>query len=266
MAQIATGQGLIGVDERGGSGATPLVFLHGVGSDKSAWAPQLAAFGTSRRTIALDYPGYGESDPARPADGDAHDRFADAVLAALDALGVERMHLCGLSLGGVVSIAVAHSAPDVIASLTIADSFAKHPEGEAILARSIAASSEMRALAEARVPVLLAPNADPKLADSLIEVMAAIDAAAFRLGSAAVWVADQRDRARAITAPTLILCGSDDRVTPPALSEELARLIAGARLELIPCTGHLPNLEKPAAFNAALNMYLDEIERKKELR
>ena len=260
MAQIATRQGRIGVDERGGGGAAPLVFLHGVGSDKSAWAPQLAAFGTSRRTIALDYPGYGESDVARPADGDAHDRFADAVLAALDALGVERMHLCGLSLGGVVGIAVAHRAPERLSSLIVADSFARHPQGEQILARSIAASTDMRALAKARVPALLASPCDPVLAAALTDVMAGIDPAAFRLASSAVWPADQRARARAITAPTLILFGREDQVTPPALSAELADLIPGARLHGIAGAGHLPNLEQACAFNALLGQFLAEIE------
>jgi len=264
MARIATRLGTIGVVERGGGEALPLVFLHGVGSDKSAWAPQLEAFGDQRRTVALDYPGYGESDPASPSDDDTHDRFAEAMLAALDALDIDRAHVCGLSLGGVVAIALTHRAPERVASLIIADSFAKHPDGEAILARSIAASEDMRALAENRVPVLLGTGADPQLASQLIAVMGEIDSAAFRLGSAAVWPTDQRDRTRAITTPTLILCGSDDRVTPPALSEELARLISGARLGLIARAGHLPNLEQPAAFNAEIRAFLSKMERNDE--
>ena len=81
MARMMTANGAIGVAELG-AGGVPLVFLHGVGSDKSAWAPQLAHFGATRRTIALDYPGYGESDPI-PATGHgaAHDALAQAVLA-----------------------------------------------------------------------------------------------------------------------------------------------------------------------------------------
>ena len=265
MATLATSLGNIGYREVG-NGGIPLVFLHGVGSDKSAWDPQLAHFGTTRRAIALDYPGYGESDPLVERTGAPHDQLAEAIIAALDSLGLDRVHLCGLSLGGVVAIAIAHRAPHRLASLILADSFAKHPDGQAIIARSLAASDNMRALASARVPVLVGSNSAPELVAQLIVVMAAIDAGAFRFGSAAVWPVDQRDRTLGIMVPTLILCGSDDRVTPPALSEELARLIDGARLELIPCTGHLPNLEKPAAFNAALNTHLDEIERQRDLR
>ena len=91
--------------------ATPILFLHGVGSDKSVWHPQLAHFAPQRRAIAIDYPGYGDSD-ARP---DAtRDDFASAALDALDALGIERAHICGLSLGGVVAIAMHHLAPDAL--------------------------------------------------------------------------------------------------------------------------------------------------------
>ncbi len=265
MATLATSLGNIGFREEG-SGGVPIVFLHGVGSDKSAWDPQLAHFGLSRHSIAFDYPGYGESDPLVERDNAPHDQLADAIFAALDALGVARVHLCGLSLGGVVAIAVAHRAPHRLASLILADSFARHPDGLAILARSLEGSESMHSLARARVPVLIGPNSTSKLASQLIAVMGAIDGAAFRFGSAAVWPVDQRNRALGITVPTLVLCGSDDRVTPPDLSEELAQLIERARLELIPCTCHLPNLENPTAFNAAIAAFLEEIECKPEKR
>lgn len=258
MARIDTALGAIGVAEAG-VGGVPLIFLHGVGSDKSAWVPQLAHFGRSRRTIALDYPGYGESGPPSPSDEAPHDRFAAAILAAFDALGIGRFYLCGLSLGGIVAIAIAHRAPARTASLILADTFAGHPEGPAIRDRSIAASSDMAALARARVPVLLAPDPDPALVADLIDVMARIDPAAFRLGSSAVWPADQRDRAAAIAAPTLVLCGAEDRVTPPALSDALAELIPHARRIDIPASAHLPNLEQPVAFNAALDAFLADL-------
>ena len=253
MARLRTSLGMIGIAEQGGGDALPLLFLHGVGSDKSAWAPQLARFGAARRTIALDYPGYGESDPLAPGDGAMHDRFAAAILAALDALALGRVHLCGLSLGGVVAIALASLAPQRIATLILADTFAVHPDGQAILARSLAASSDMRAMSEARVPALLAPGPDPLLPAALVEVMARIDPAAFRLGAKAVWPADQRARAARIAVPSLILCGREDRITPPALSAALAALIPGARLAFLDGAGHLPNLEQPAAFNTALD-------------
>src|SRR5207253_8739367 len=107
MPRVITNTGYsIGYIEQGGGTAAPIVLLHGVGSDKSVWRPQLAHFGRSRRAIAFDYPGYGDSDPA--PESTTRDHFAAAILSAMRELGVERAHICGLSLGGVVAIAMHH--------------------------------------------------------------------------------------------------------------------------------------------------------------
>ena len=261
MGAIATAKGRIGYEERTGGEGLPILFLHGVGSDKSVWRPQLAHFGGRRRALALDYPGYGESEFYPNA---TRDDFAAAILAAMEALGVGRAHVCGLSLGGVIAIAMHALAPQRCASLILADSFAVHPDGNGIFERSTEASRlmGMRALAETRVDMLLGSAATAELRAEVVETMAAIDPTAYRTGADAVWLADQRDRARAIDAPTLVLCGSEDRITPPALSEELARLIPGAKLELIEAAGHLANAEQPAAFNAAIDRFLADVERK----
>ena len=114
------------------------------------------------------------------------------------------------------------------ASLILADTFAGHPDGAAIYQRSLAASADLRALAEARVDALLAPAALADVRTEVIETMARIDPAAYRIGAEAVWLADQSDRAAAIDVPTLVVVGEEDRVTPPELSQELAALIPGA--------------------------------------
>ena len=255
MGQVQTARGRIGFDEFGSGGATPIVFLHGVGSDKSVWAPQLDHFSRARRAAAFDYPGYGESTYV---DGATRDDFAASILAAMDALGIDRAHVCGLSLGGVVAIAIHAVAPERCASLIIADSFAVHPDGQAIHDRSVAASWSitMRELAEARAGVLLGSVATNELRSQVIDTMAAIDPAAYRAGADAVWLADQRDRAAAIDVPTLILVGDEDGITPPELSEELARLITGSQLVRIARAGHLANAEQPQAFNSAIESFL----------
>ena len=255
MARVRTNAGYeIGYAESGGGEKTPIVFLHGVGSDKSVWHRQLDHFGAERRTLAFDYPGYGDSDPA--PEGTTRDDYAAAVLSALAALRVSKAHVCGLSLGGVVAIALNHAAPDLCASLTLADRFASHPDGQAIYDRSIAASDQMRMLAEGRVDVLLAQPADPAVRSEVIETMARIDPAAFRIGAEAVWLADQTDRADAIRVPTLVVCGTEDRVTPPALSTSLTRMIPGAHYEPIEGAGHLGNLERPEAFNTIVGAFI----------
>lgn len=259
MGVIDTRQGAIGVAEKGDGHAMPIIFLHGVGSDKSVWQAQIAHFGKSRRAIAFDYPGYGESDPLAST-GD----FASAILAAMDALEIPRAHVCGLSLGGVVAITMHARASVRCASLILADTFAEHPDGGAIYQRACDASRimSMRAFAEARVDILLGGDATPDLRAEVVDTMAGIDPQAYRVGAHTVWLANQRNEARNIRVPTLILCGAEDRITPPALSEELAALIPSARLELIKAAGHLANAEQPAAFNAAIDRFLAEAERK----
>ena len=253
VAAVETALGRIGVAEQG-SGGVPIVFLHGVGSDKSVWAPQLSHFGATRRAVAFDYPGYGDSD--RAAEGTTRDDFAAAILEAMDSLGIARAHICGLSLGGVVAIAMHHLASESCASLILADTFAVHPDGRAIYERSVAASSDLRALAEARVDVLLAQPADSDVRANVVDTMARIGAAAYRIGAEAVWLADQRDRARAIQVPTLVVCGTEDKVTPPELSKELVELIPGARSETIDNAGHLSNVEQPDRFNRIVEEFI----------
>ncbi|HET9335961.1 MAG TPA: alpha/beta fold hydrolase [Sphingomicrobium sp.] len=257
MTSIATARGRIGYLEAGGGNETPIVFLHGVGSDKSVWAPQLDHFGQSRRALAFDYPGYGESGYV---DGATRDDFAASILAAMDALDIGSAHICGLSLGGVIAIAMHAAAADRCASLIIADSFAVHPDGQAIHDRSVAASQSMsmRELAEARAALLLGSASTPDLLAEVVETMSRIDPAAYRLGAAAVWLADQRDRVAAIDLPTLVLVGEEDAITPPQLSEELRGMIPRSRLERIAAAGHLANAEQPQAFNRAIESFLSD--------
>ncbi len=218
MPRVPTSLGLsIGYDEAGDGERMPIVFLHGVGSDRTVWHPQLEHFADERRAVAFDYPGYGESEPA--PEGTSRDDYAAAILSAMKALGIDRAHVCGLSLGGVVAIAMAHADPEACASLVLADTFAAHPDGQGIYDRSIAASSDLRALAEGRVDVLIAQPADPAVRREVVETMARIDPAAYRIGAQAVWLAEQRARAEAIRAPTLVVCGTEDRVTPPRAVE-----------------------------------------------
>ena len=259
MGVITTNRGSIDVVEQGGGPRTPILFLHGVGSDNRVWAPQLHHFGQSRRVIALSYPGYGKSAFVPDA---SRDDYAAAVIAAMDALDIERAHVCGLSLGGVIGIALHAAAPHRVRSLILADTFAVHPDGQAIFDRSVEASRTigMAALAEARASALLGKAAGPDLHRAVIATMSAIDPAAYRLGARAVWLADQRERAARIAVPTLVLVGEEDAVTPPTLSEQLAALTPGAILERITDAGHLANIEQPHAFNAAIDRFLASIE------
>lgn len=258
MPRVITNNGYeIGFEEAGGSEATPIVLLHGVGSDKSVWTPQVRYFSQDRRAVAFDYPGYGDSDPA--PEGTTRDDYASAIFSGMHEIGIDRAHICGLSLGGVVAIAMHHAHAGRCASLILADSFAVHPEGKAIYERSLAASANLRAAAEARVDILLAQPADPAVRSEVVETMARINPAAYRIGAEAVWLADQRERAEQIHVPTLVLVGQRDLVTPPDLSNELVDLIPDARMQVIAGAGHISNLEKPSEFNRAVAEFIGQL-------
>mgnify|MGYP002780639138 CR=1 len=260
MQSIETSWGRVGLSVQG-SGGVPLLFLHGVGSERGAWAGQLERFGAERMAVAIDMPGYGDSEMG-PGEGDGRTEFARAALAVLDALEVERAHVCGLSLGGVIALALHALAPERVASLVLADTFARHPEGAAILERSLAgaASLGMAGLADTRADALLAQPADPGVRRAVVETMSRIDPAAYARAAEAVWLADQRREAAAVSCPTLIVYGSEDRITPPELSEDLKLLIPHAGLIEIAGAGHLPNLEQPAIFDRVLATFLWGVE------
>src|SRR4051795_4000218 len=140
MALVTINEGqAIGYDEAGEGVKTPVVFLHGVGSDRSVWLRQLVHFAPGRRAVALYYPGYGNSEPADEAP--SRDDYAAAILSAMSELGIYRAHICGLSLGGVVAIAMHDAAPERCASLVLADTFISHPDARAIYERSLAGSN-----------------------------------------------------------------------------------------------------------------------------
>jgi 3-oxoadipate enol-lactonase len=155
-----------------------------------------------------------------------------------------------------VAIALYSAWPERVTSLILADTFAEHPDGRAIYERSLAGSENMRMFAESRVDVLLAQPADPAVRSEVIETMARIDPAAYRIGAEAVWLADQRERVHEVRVPTLVLCGSEDRVTPPPLSSALTKLIPGAQYDTIEGAGHLSNLERPDAFNTLVGAFV----------
>jgi 3-oxoadipate enol-lactonase len=166
---IETSWGRVGCTIRG-AGGVPLLFLHGVGSNRSAWDGQVERFGAGRQTIAIDMPGYGNSEGGS---GDPRSDFAAAALAVLDALEVPQAHVCGLSLGGVIALAMHARAPERIASLMLADTFACHPEGRAIYERSLAGAAElgMAGLAESRADALLAQPADPAVRKAVVDTL-----------------------------------------------------------------------------------------------
>lgn len=245
--------------DEAGSG-TLLTFLHGVGSDRRTWAGQVERFAASHRVLAPDLRGHGDSRAA--AGSISIERFALDCAALIGHADAGPAHVCGLSLGGIVALQLWAERPDLVRSLVLADSWAHHPEAAAGLEARLAAidARPLRELAEQRMPAVLGPGAAPGLVRRAVEVMAGKDPAAYRRSNQVLWGADMRDVAAGVRVPTLVVVGELDTVTPRRLSEQLAGLIPGARLAVIPGAGHLSNEENPDAFNGLLAAFLQEMD------
>ncbi len=257
MSVIKVGDLKIGYNEAGNNeGSFPIIFLHGVGSDKSVWDEQIDYFSKSHRVIAFDYIGYGESDLS-PKDL-TREEIASFVYDSMDALKIEKAHVCGLSLGGVVALEMFKQSPARIKSLILADSFAKHPKADEIIERtsSLVEKITIREFAEQRVELLLMPDTPKSIRNKVVETFSKIHKQTFQWATRAVWTVDYRNLLPSINVPTLVLVGENDRITPLELSQELAENISGATLKIIKNASHLSNLDQPQIFNGFVENFI----------
>jgi pimeloyl-ACP methyl ester carboxylesterase len=243
-----------------GSGAA-LVLVHAFPLDRRMWSETARALAASRRVIALDLRGFGESSLGTEAI--TIETYADDVARLLDALGVPMAALCGLSLGGYVALAFAARHPARLARLVLADTRAgaDSPDGKRGRDDGIARVRALGAAAfvEPMPARLLSPRAGEALRDRVRALGAA--QAPDAIAAALVAMRDRPDRTgelAAIDCPTLIMVGHDDALTPPAEAHAMAAHIRGARVVELDAAGHLSNLEAPDAFAAALASFLDE--------
>lgn len=247
-----------------GEGAVVLL-LHGLGGSRISWEPQMGALG-DRRTIAWDMPGYGEATPL-PDGPLTWPAVADAAAALLDAIGVERAHVVGISMGGMIAQHLAARHPRRVWSLTLLSSspaFGLDGTSPAEwTARRLAPLDEglhPADYAERVVTALAAPGADPEVVARQSAAMARIEPAALRRTIALVATHDARGIHHLITAPTLVLVGEQDRETPVDYSQALADRIAGATVRVVPGAGHLLNAEAPGPVNELITEHLDTVE------
>lgn len=245
--------------DRAGAGQ-PLVLMHGIGANASAWRPQLAALADAFDVIAWDAPGYGRSaDP--PGDWTMAD-YADALAGFLDGLGIARAHLLGQSWGGVLAQGFSDRYADRVQSLILSDTTlggnAARDDAEQQLHARLRAIETMTPaeFARVRAPQLLAPDPDPDLLREVEAMFAQIHPAGFRNAAIALAYADTRDVLPRISVPTLVLCGERDGVTSPAVGTRLIGEIRGARRVIFPGTGHLSNMEIPDQYNATVREFL----------
>ncbi len=237
-----------------------LTLLHAFPLDRRMWQRQCRELDAHARVIALDLPGFGESQSG-PAPASL-DGWADLVEDVLDALvGDTPVVIAGLSMGGYLALRIADRQPGRLAGLVLADTRAGADTAEARAARDQAIFSVrrqgMEALTDDLLPKLLSPEAGPKIVERARSIM--LDQRPEAVAAALTAMRDRPDsRAvlRRINVPALVVVGELDTLTPPDEAEAMARAIPEAWLVRIPGAGHLANLEAPEAFNRAVAGFL----------
>jgi 3-oxoadipate enol-lactonase len=234
--------------------APTLVLVESLGSSLAMWDPQVEPLGRHFRVVRFDLRGHGRS-PVPPGPYEIADLGAD-LLALLDRLGVERAHLCGLSIGGMVTLWVAEHAPGRVDHLVLCCSSARLEPGEAWTARAAtvrAGGTEM--VADAVVGRWFTPAyaaRHPDLVLGMRAMIAGTPAEGYAGCCEAPATMDLRPGLSAVRAPTLLIAAADDPAIPPDHSERLAASIGGARLVVVPDAAHMPNVEQPERVTAAI--------------
>lgn len=244
-----------------GSGP-PVVLLHGYPFNRSMWREQVEALQGSFRVITPDLRGLGETEGGiEPA---TMNEMAEDVAALLDELKIARVILGGLSMGGYVSLAFTRRFPLRVRALILADTRPQPDTEEARRAREEQARKALEEGMTSITDLILKKALAPRtLAErplivarvrEMIHTTKPEGAAAALRGMAAR--SDQTDFLASILAPTLIIVGSEDQLTPPRDAELMRREIRGSRLEVIEGAAHVSNLERPEEFNRALTEFL----------
>lgn len=240
--------------------AATIVFLHGLGGTRTAWEPQLEALSDDYRCVAWDMPGYGASAPIENL---TFATTAAAVVALLDAIGVEQAHLVGLSLGGMHALHTAINHPDRVDRMVLLDSSpafgldGTDPDvwkrlrldalerglGPADIARGVLTS-------------IAGPGLRDTVLDELVASMSRISSAGLRAAVECLPTHDVRSQLGEIAASTCVIVGEHDTETPLSYSQLLADGIAGAHLEIVEGAGHLSPSEAPDIVNRLIRAHL----------
>jgi len=253
----------IGYDDIGTG--LPIVFLHAFPLDRMMWTPQTTALAAQRRCVSMDVRGFGEST----ADGPFNvDRYADDVVAVLDAAAIAQAVIVGISMGGYVAFALWRRQPLRVRALVLADTRAGEDASETRERRRelirLAQHEGSTAVAERQLVGLLGKTTRQRRPD----IVHAVRENAMRASVGGIVGAleallsrpDSTPTLMSISVPTLFVVGDEDVLTPPREARAMHELVRGSRLEVLAQAGHLSNVERPAAFTAVLSEFLSAIE------
>lgn len=239
----------------------PLLFVHGFPLDHEQWRPQLESL-TAWHCIAPDLRGV--RGGAAPAAGYSMGGYADDLVAVLDAAGIERAVCCGLSMGGYVLFELLRRHPERVGGLILCDTKAEAdtPEGRAGRDQlmQVAEREGAAAIVERLLPKLVGPTtraSRPRVVESVRAMASRLEVAG--LVGALRAMKERPDSGpvlEQIQVPTLVVCGSEDEITPAAGMRAMVQRIRGAKYVEVPEAGHLAPLERPEVVNGALEDFL----------
>jgi 3-oxoadipate enol-lactonase len=243
----------------------PVVFLQGIGGGSELWAPQVASFaGAGYQPVALDIPGYGKREPV---DGMDFDMLAADIEAQIDQRTLKAPVIVGHSLGGMIAQTLLRRRPDFYRAAVLSGTSPAFGSPDGDFQKKFVAErlgpldrgGSMADVAAASADQIMAPNADPANRKLLIEVMSSVSPRTYRAAVKCLVHFDERANLAHIKVPVLCLVGGLDRNAPAVMMQRLAAKIPGARYVCLPRLGHMPNLEAPRAFDAAIFDFLREV-------
>jgi len=248
----------------GPEGAPPVVLHHSLAMNLTLWDELTAALLPRYRVVRFDARGHGESEATKAPY--TFETLAADVVGLMDHLKIERAHFVGLSMGGMIVQDFYGRHPERVATLALVDTssgFGGVPEEvrRDFLARRLDPLEKGLTpadIAPSVVEVLVGKGASAAVREQMRASMAALRTGSYKQALHAIVTTDFRAILSKITVPTLVIVGEEDVVTPPSASEFLVKNITGASLVKIPGSGHLSNIEKSEAFNAALESFLNQ--------
>jgi 3-oxoadipate enol-lactonase len=243
----------------GPAGAPVLVLSNSLGTNFSLWDPQLPEFEKHLQVLRYDTRGHGQSSVT--AGPYRIEQLGRDVLHVLDRLSLERVHFCGLSLGGMIGMWLGINAPERLSKMVLCNTAARIGTPELWNARIDAVrKGGMKSIAAAVIERWFTLSFRAAAPETIAHTQRMIEASppeGYAACCAAIRDMDQRETISAITLPTLVISGAMDPATPPADCQFLASKIRGARyVEL--AAAHLSNVEAAAQFSAEVLRFLGE--------
>lgn len=255
---ITTGDGCrIAYRFDGPEGAPVLLLSNSLGTDRDMWSPQMAAFAERFRVLRYDTRGHGQSDA--PAGLYSLDRMGRDIIELLDALGLESVDFCGLSLGGMMGQWLGIHAPDRVRRIVLANtsSYMGPPANWDARIATVKAQG-MAPLAEASAERWFSASFREVGGEAIAPIVATLlktDPTGYAGACAGIRDMDLRRTVALVERPVLVIGGSLDPSTPPPHSEALAKAISVAQLVMLEAA-HLSNVEQPERFAQAVLNFL----------